>query len=590
MADNVKYQCSSCGIEAKAGSKFCTQCGSPVITVPIEEPAEEPIVAPATELVAEEKASEPTEEAPVTEEAPAEETLAEEALAEEAPVEEAPAVDNAAFYYQNPQTEEEPPKKENFFKKHLKLICIIGIALVAVIAIIIAIIFLFGGSSKYVEATNDITLMYMSDDKQTVIIDKNGVNEVKIKGNYNKYISSMDGESLLIYMANDTLYLYNDGALVKIAKDVSGEAQLAANGDGVVYVDADGNLALYSVSSGTSAVVSDDYAKQYCVSPDGESVLYATKDKFEVMLYEDGESRELGVEAIPVGVSDGADLIYYIKNIEDDEILCVVKGGQEVELSETEYVCYNADLTQVIFSNANKTYVSVNGGEKKKMSSGEVDLDALTIYGGVVELWSDKVVIVPINDFGGMYFMNKTHELVYADADFDFAVVEKNVKSFKAAKTSNAVYYLKENGELYRGEAYNAFSCIAENVDSYEITSDGSACYILDDKTLSYIDGVAKAVEIEDKVVSANITYDDYLLFICEDKTLYATCDGGEKVTVNDEGETIVVLPTPIATYYFTGEAGKMTLYGALDGVEFTPFVEDINNADLLSLLKGIIL
>ena len=42
MADNVKYQCSSCGTPAAEGSKFCTMCGSPVIAVQ----AEEPVVAP----------------------------------------------------------------------------------------------------------------------------------------------------------------------------------------------------------------------------------------------------------------------------------------------------------------------------------------------------------------------------------------------------------------------------------------------------------------------------------------------------------------------------------------------------------------
>lgn len=502
MADNVKYQCSSCGTPAAEGSKFCTMCGSPVIAVQ----AEEPVVAPVEEPV-----EAPVEE-PIVEEAPAEETVAEEAPTEGTPVE------TTNFYYQNPEAEA-PEKKKCFFKRHLKLICIIGIAVVLVAAAIIAAFCIFGGSSKYVEASDDIRALYINEDDETIIISGGKVSEYRIDGEATIKSNSLDGEAVLI-LADKTLYIF-DGDLAEVTEDAK-SYRLSANGKDVAYVDEDGALVLYS--DGDNVEIADEILDHYYViSPDGKQVAFSDK-KGVLMLYSGGDLKEIAEDAIPVGVSNGADFIYYEGT--DNGVLHVIKGEDDVKLGEYTKSFFSADLAQVIFMKGENYYVSNNGSKKIKISDSGLSLNA-NVYGYSMAV-SEKATVLPINSFGNMYFMDSKYSLWYADSDFDTAEVETKISSFAMAKDSSVVYYLK-SGDLYRGKSYNdEFACVAEDVKSFRITSNGDACYYIDnDSVLYYVEGAGEAVEISEDCAGIQMTSEDYLLFVNkDDECIYVTRNG----------------------------------------------------------------
>ena len=560
---NVKFQCSSCGTAASEGSRFCTMCGSPVISVEIEEP----VATPAEEPVAENTYAyaEPTAEQYAYEEAPA------EATAEEAPAAE-PQVD-AGFYYQNPETTE-PPKKESFFKKHLKLILILGIALVAVVAVVIVLLcMLGGGSSKYVVATNDIIPLYMKEDDKTVLVDANGKTNASIDGKVSVWATSMDGEVIVVYTNDDALYVY-DGELAKIAKNVSSGFMLSANGKGVLYVNKEGELVLYSVASGDSDVVSEDFSTQWCISPDGKSVLFTDKDREKLMLYTDGEASELDFEGTPYGVSDGAELIYYVN---DNGVLYVVSGGQEQKLKKTNDVVFNADLSQAIFDDGKKTFVSVDGGAAKTVVSSEIDTSSVNYYGNLCTLRKESVFIAPINDFGNMYFLDEDNNLIYVDGDFNSVDIAEKVDKMGTAKNSDAVYYLIDK-ELFVRESYDSEAVtLAEDILSFYITSDGNSCYCVNtDKEILYIEGTSDAVEVTSKKYdSISITYDDYLLILKGD-TIYSSYKGSKPETVVDDFDAATVRAGEACTYIETKKDGKGSVLYASSGVDFEVLYDDI--------------
>ncbi len=568
MADNVKFQCSSCGTPAPEGSKFCTVCGSPVIAVQ----AEEPVAAPADETVAYDAYSNEPQEA--NENEAYNENATEGAENTEQTV-------DSGFYYQNPEAAA-PAKKQNFFKKHLKLICIIGIAAILIAAAIVACVLIFGGSSQYVEPTNDIMVLYKKSDDVTYIVDGDSVYEKTIDGKAYLRLTSVDGEVALIMDEEDTLYIF-DGKLEKIVDDVGGGI-LSDNGSSVVYVDKEDVLFFYD--GGESKEILDDASKvtDAVISPDGKCVVYV--DNGDLNLY-DGDTEKLVEDVKRVyGVSNGAKLIYYM---DENDSLRVLKGDEDIKLGKGSFLYFNSDRTQVIFTsgdNGENCYISENGGEKVRFSKtgiSSASLYQLALYGKIVNR------SLPVKNFGDMYFLDNENTLWYVDGDFVATEVEKDVVGYYIAKNnSKVVYYHNDKDKLYRGEGPDSeFTCIGKDVARYYVTTDGDACYYVDrDATLFYVDGEGDAVEIAKDLDGVDMTHDNYVIFKEEDDDKrYYTYNGSEKkeIDVIPDGDFMLDLDTKFANtylYIFDKDEDTGYAYVATKGVDFKLIMDDLKEED----------
>ena len=568
MADNVKFKCSSCGASADEGSKFCSVCGSPVVAIQNEEPAatpaEEPYVYDYTN-VTEPQADENNEVfyADATENA-------DQTAANDATDDAAQTAADAGFYYQGTEENAPPAKKQNFFKKHLKLICIIGIAAILIAAAIVACVFIFGGSSNYVKVKEDIRLFKVYDDNKIVILVGDSAYEERLDASEGARIraTSLDGETVLIATSKDVLYIF-DGDLKKITDDASAY-KMSADGSAVAYIEDD---TLYFYDGGDSEKITDELysnsSNYFCISSDGKYVAFTNEDK-ELMLYDGGEP-EVIVEddAMAVGVSDGADLVYYI---DEDSKLHVIKGGDDIKLGSCSGVYFNADLTQAVYLNSGgDVYIYDNGDEGIKVTSNGFR-ELFEIYGHVSSSF-ENVAILPLKSFVGVYFTDGEGNLLYVDSNFEDQKVAKKVSSFKNAKDSDVVYYETEE-KLYRVESYDDEPvCLAKNINYYYITSDGDACYYFDDEgVLFYVEGDGEAVKIsDDEIGDFKMTYDDYFIFSVDDK-LYYSHNGSEKKEIEGIGSSEAFdLASGYSNTYLEvcKDDDEYDLYVASSGVDF---------------------
>ena len=584
---NTVLKCKNCGSDLEENTKFCGKCGSLVETEPVN------IANPAV----------------VVEEPPAENPVQENADAYAAPpvfipvpppVQPAqPVQENPQQVWENPmqQTQQNPvaPKPQANLKKYIKPAVII-LAVLVVIAIAIPVLLTVTASEKYPEFKGTVFL-HETDDS---VIIMSGSYKTEIDGCIRDGDINIDGTKLAVligddYYSNDgyALYYFDGKTCKKIADEVY-DLKLSSSGNGIIYIKErdyyEDTEELWIYTDGKSqkiaANLSYDY-EMYCISPNGKTVGYYS-DSDMGYIWDGKSNKELGKNKIPMAVSDGGKYIYFIRK----ESLYVQRGMNEDSAERLESdinniysIFTNKDLSQIIVSNSDKSYISVNGGERRQLASPRAydfiipeGTEVMQYYTG----YGDYIFILGIDSFAGTFFMNYNDSIMYINKNYESTGVAKNVDEAKLARDGKTLIYLKD-GNIYKvnGALPDASSASVQltkddYIRTFKMQKDGGAVYYIDGNyELFYQKGAGKAVRICDEV-----EYYDFGIFN-KNKNLYYIFDDELYVSSGQKGTKIKafqgdVTDIQVSMYPFysyivieTRDGNEINTYISTDGTKF---------------------
>ncbi len=464
-------------------------------------------------------------------------------------------------------------KTSGFVKENPALIKRIGIiagAALLLLVLIIIVIAAWPKATKYVIPEKFISLTYDPDKEETLITVDGKVVESTVEGEASIERTSINGKTKAFVVdgeEEDVLYVYTGKKLLTVAEeDNIKDVYLASEGTALAYIVTDKaeeeqELFHYVIKDEKAESITDEKVANICISPDGKTVAYAeceVKDgeyEFTMFTYSGGKAEEYedGDGLVPLAISNKAKLAYYY-NVEKKAAYVQKDGKESVKIlndvNSLPTLYLNTDHTQVIFGEGNDVYFSENGGEKKKITSDGVRIDAMGYrkYNSEVSSGTNCATL-PMESLLEQYFIaNEDRTLYYLDGKCETHKIEDYVYSFETTPTAEVVYFLKINsfegsGDLYRGSGSSeeGYTEIASDVTLFEITSDGEKCYFIDeDETLRYVKKTGEPKKIADDAERMTITHDDYLLFLAdvgddETGTLYSSRNGKEKQKVADD-------------------------------------------------------
>jgi len=527
--------CTKCGKEFTDDVRFCTNCGTELkVAEEVVAAAEETSVSSETEEAAVAGAAESAEKVEEAAEANAPQEASEErtevAVAEnvETEVVTGEVTDGKK---KKSKVVKEKAEGRKFGKKGIVL------ALVAILLCIFIPAALSSGDDEYV-ALSDKSVMdiysgeegffaYFADGKKLVLDDLLFSNESTSQDRTVYCYKNEDGETVVI----------RNGKVLDTGIEDAKGVKVSLNGETLVYyTDCEyqngvevGTLHLYYIKKDKDVEVAEEVLVNSAVlSPNGETVAYVgdydAVDDFKGYYSVKGKKEvEVGKEKRVFAIADKGEYVYYM---DDDRLYAQKKKKEAEKLASDLYgtsVLMNADCTEMLFVNDDKTYVTVKAGEKQKVAGQEfvsilLNNDALTAnellrftrgsvsvtYTGVENLkehlyytYGDAIVYLMDNyeseriaSVGGNFVIaDDCESLVYVDGfsvvkvtDFEKGGVKTVLNSDEDARYVYSdgelknVYFLNYDKELYyiKGKKVKK---IADDVTSSIMSADGKYCY-----------------------------------------------------------------------------------------------------------------
>lgn len=464
--------CSNCGTKAEAGMAFCQNCGNRLTGTPAPVAAEaqpETVAAPVAEQPA----------APVVEQ-PA-----------------APAVEA------QPKAEKKPFVLPGFLSKLSKKTLIFGgagIAVVLILAILLPILLLGGGTPDLAMFIKDGEMQLINFEESTIspltdrLVDtSDSVSNQNIAGTANRLgmltVLSPDGDTLF-YPDRVT----NSDGFSLFIRSLKNPAQQPVKLDSQIsyyFLSTDGKLVTYLKDSSEKALYwhnlqnKDKIAsgvKQFKVSPDGRTVLFQTSEQGLYLKVFGNEKQKIDSE-----ISD----VYYISD----------------------------DAKTVIYTKENAVYKYVAGSEKSK-------------------LVSDIHSIVEVYENGALYYTKKTQHTLTAGDFFNDDMIAADQGITEPVRPEYPDYDAYANWDDYYAavEAYNqamdtyweAYSVYEDKLNRDEAREElSSLTYTYDTYDLYYFNG-------KETKVADNYNIDSYPITSSVSPIIFfQTKDFGEKVKVS---------------------------------------------------------
>ncbi len=636
--------CSNCGKECADDVKFCTECGTALTAAEkVAEKVEETVeavkeaVAETVEEVKEEAAEtvEEVKEAVAEEVEEAAETVEEvkEAVAEEVAevAETVEEVKEAAETVEEVKeaaeavAEEAKPKKEKKAKaadmtegKKLNP-TVLGLALVAILlCIFIPAVTMNSGDDSYMKTSEDVVLQVTERDGDLYAVYLNG-DEVKLddeKAYSETY--SMDGSVVCYENEEDELVILKGGKVIKTGIDEAKGVLISQKGDTMVYfTDCEsvaynnteygytdyikvGTLNLYDIKKKTSTEIEEEVVVDSAVlSPDGKTVAYVAEydatDDFKGFYSVNGkEPKELGKEKRIFAIADKAKYIYYT----DVDRVYVMKGKKEEKLASdlrNVEVMMNADNSEMLFFNEDKTYITVDAGEKTKVANEELSKVILKDDAASFEqeLRKEKggitVTYTGVDTFKERLFYAKmTDEIYYLLKKYDTEKLASSAYQYAVADDGESLVYnnFADIVKVTKFSKGGEKETLANGAMARYMYTDGDLenIYIVNSDSELYYIKKGKGKKIADDVTEAIISPDgEYCYFVVDKEELcYSKKGGKEKELLSVDGSIDLMRESGMAMVSIY-EDDTTTLY-KMDGKKMkTIYVqEDMNYEDYL--------
>lgn len=474
-------------------------------------------------------------------------------------------------------------------KKTTKPLIKIVIAALSVIALLTAAYLLLvvggiGGTDKLV--TNRI--LYATGEKAFYIIDGKGNKATFQYASASAIYIAPDRSAAALTVDNEdaqTLYAIQNGEVKRVCNN-AGQFLVSLYGDAIAYytdvdeVESTASLYLYDIQQGKSTLIEKNVFydtgsdMSVVLSPDGRTIAYAQKIDYDkkvatMRLAIDGSAPvTLGRNEIVLGVSNHADYLYYaVSDSLDGEWDIRVRHGNDdirlvakVSASSFAGFCFNADLSQVLLSFYDKTYVSSRGGDAERIfSDSVVDIVAPE---NLLHANYSLVSIVGWRSFANQLMLGRKANgtLYYIDRDFNIERVDKGISTYypssedvKLVDGGSAVVYVSSDGELLKSDISNGDPreiTRGDKITKLCASRDGKLIYFVNDYNELYCIRNGKSpVHIADDVDPDSCAFDGgsrRFYFITdnydEDGSLYLSNNGGEKKKVTGGSDVYAIL------------------------------------------------
>lgn len=504
-------KCSKCGQEYADGTKFCEKCGAELNSSDVK-----------------------TEAAPAAENAPVEKK------------EETPAAE--------PVKEADAGKPKLDLKKLL-----IPVAAVAAVIVLIALICsLFGGKSNYPTYNkNTIVSLETKDDSVYVSYPNGEFKDLKVEKKGGAYYS---GDRSLVAFFDDSgeLVYFKNGKLVSTGLDEIKSITVSNDGATIAYLsevkNGSGVLYLYETKSKKSKEIADDVrVGSIVLSPDGKTVAYVSdyeaEDDFKGYYSVNGKKPvEVGKEKRVFAIADKGTYIYY----KDGDRIYVQKGKKEPEKLATDVgsfrAFFNKDLSQIMYTNDGKTYISEKAKEKVKVSSDPVyafifPQDSVC---GSYSMADGTITLTGVKSLAKQ-LIYVSDSIYYVKPNFESVKVASNVMQVALSKDCKKLYVLGTKQDVVE------ITDFAKGGKKKDLTDEGDIVsfqtdvklkklYVMnEDDELKYVKSKQKLVKLSDDVTSFACTKDGATCyFVVDYETLYLSKNGGKKVKIKEEDNVSV--------------------------------------------------
>jgi hypothetical protein len=235
--------------------------------------------------------------------------------------------------------------------------------------------------------------MILGGDKPIKIEDATASSEIDFYGmNFREYWISAQAEdnidgSIVAFMTNmdDTNtgdLIYYDGTSAAIVSKNVDSFHMSNDGSTIAYLTGKyehgigDSLYLYDCTSGESVLVSEGAGRLFTLSPGGDALAYTTfyeVDNVDALncyySLEGGTSVLLGKDMYCIALTDNGDTQYCVKISDSGQELYAFHAGVSTLLCESYQYTFetipkyllNDDASQIVFSNASQSFVSVDG-------------------------------------------------------------------------------------------------------------------------------------------------------------------------------------------------------------------------------------
>jgi len=466
---------------------------------------------------------------------------------------------------------------------------LIGIGIVAILVLVVLFSLLNNGDKSSPITEKQPILRFSIDERDTVIM--NG-QSFELDGHMWDISDSLDSSAaaMLTYdessdesMERNTLwYLNSSDKPIQVAEYV-GNYNISDNGTKVAYIaDVDEEYGtLYLFDGKKSEVIDHDvYAWYMHMSPDGNSIVYL-KDSEELSAYVKNGSKapeKLGDFIYPFAVANDAKYIYYMEldeeylDYEDDSEavghLYVQKGKNPVRLRsnislEDMTLLFNEDYSQVLITEDDRTYLSIEGGESTPVTRSELVYTVQDIASrswGLPDYswWKDSFRVFADRDLTGTLLHNDSGDIVTIDRSGNSETLVSEAWNAYVTDVLNTVVYIDDRDRLIRRSLKNPG-------EEAEILSRDAMFFLTTDdvKTIYYVDSnydlyVIKG-KAEPKLLMMSVDYPidltpdgQQIMFLAdyrnEGGSLYISKNGGEPKILDEDVFTLIL--TDEGMYY----------------------------------------
>ncbi len=601
--------CSKCGHECADDIKFCTNCGVELVAEVQEEKVTEEVV-------------EAVEEAAVEEVAEAKKEVKEEA--EEIAVAKEEAVAEAE------EGTSEKKEKKSFkqiidgMDEKVKKFAAMGAAAVVVLLFLIFVIATLGSKDdSYMKVSEKSIFDFETRDGDLYAIYMDG-KQVKLDDEkaYDRTYS-MDGSVVAYQNEEDELVIIKEGEVITTGIDEAEGVLISNNGDTLIYFsDCEkatyydayydyedtikvGTLNLYDIKKKSGIEIAEEVVVDSAVlSPDGKTVAYVAEyeatDDFRGFYSVNGkEPVEVGKEKRVFAIADKAKYVYYS---DVDRVYVMTKKGDEKlasDLRDVE-VMLNADNTEMLFLMEDKTYITVKGGEKKKVAGEEFTRVILEDDAAIGEQDLEKergeieITYTGVDTFEGkLFYSYYADEIYYMKKKFEAEKLASNTYQYALAEDGTSLVYRNSSDivKVTKFDKGGEKSVIASNAYPQKIYADGDLkhVYLLNQESeLYYVGKKGKGTKIADDVTSAVMSSDGtYCYYIVDGEDLcYSKSGGKEKeLRVVDDGELyltkengivyVAVSEDDVNTVYCMDGKKMKEIYSVEEEKDYDEYIED---------------
>ena len=300
-------------------------------------------------------------------------------------------------------------------------------------------------------------------------------------------VYSSDGKTavFLTYSQDDsssfyTLFAVRNNKVIRITNNVSSSFKISSDGSSVIFKDREGALKLNSISSQSDNTIYSS-ADEYCISPDGKTAVFSAYDEAGLSLslycYRKGSVSEIGTGLIPIGTENDAKTVYAC-DTDFKTLYSVSSDGKEKnkisDISDAN-ICFNSDLTQMIFSSDSGTYICFSGSVRKPIYP---FTDAYPVfYEGCSPIITNEkhgVKIYPTDDFTDMYYyLTEQKTLSYIDSNCARNDISDDVTNVKVSYDLKHFYFTDSSKSLYMIKNKKDPICIKNEISDFEISANG---------------------------------------------------------------------------------------------------------------------